>query len=91
MGKYISVSKELICAMDEHIARVINNNDNDNDNNEDQIQIPSPADLLGEFCWRRVEILKMEIDRLIYLEEFSEDPALIIAKIKTYKILYFNF
>ena len=63
--------------MDEHIARVINNNDNDNDNNEDQIQIPSPADLLGEFCWRRVEILKMEIDRLIYLEEFSEDPSLI--------------
>ena len=90
-GKYISVSKELICAMDEHIARGINNNDNndnDKDNNDGQIQIPasSPADLFGEFCRRRVDILKMEIDRLIDLEPFSEDPALIIAKIKkTYK------
>ena len=90
-GKYISVSKELICAMDEHIARGINNNDNndnDKDNNDGQIPIPasSPADLFGEFCRRRVDILKMEIDRLIDLEPFSEDPALIIAKIKkTYK------
>ena len=90
-GKYVSVSKELICAMDEHIARGINNNDNndnDKDNNDGQIPIPasSPADLFGEFCRRRVDILKMEIDRLIDLEPFSEDPALIIAKIKkTYK------
>ena len=91
-GKYVSVSKELICAMDEHIARGINNNgnngnnDNDKDNNDGQIQFPSPADLFGEFCRRRVDILKMEIDRLIDLEQFSEDPALIIAKIKkTYK------
>ena len=82
-GKYISVSKELICAMDEHIARGINNNDNDN--NDDQTP-PPPADLFSEFCKRRVDILKMEIDRLIDLEQFSEDPALIIAKIKkTYK------
>ena len=96
-GKYISVSKELICAMDEHIARGINNNDNndnDKDNNDGQIQIPasSPADLFGEFCRRRVDILKMEIDRLIDLEQFSEDPALIIAKIKkTYKNRVFQF
>jgi len=87
-GKYISVSKELICAMDEHIARGINNNDN-NCNNDGQIQIPSPAspaDLFNDFCKRCVDILKMEIERLIDLEQFSEDPALIIAKIKkTYK------
>jgi hypothetical protein len=90
-GKYISVSKELICAMDEHIARGINNNDNNN-NNDGQIQIPSPADLFGEFCRRRVDVLKMEIDRLIDLEHFSEDPALIIAKIKkTYKNRVFQF
>jgi hypothetical protein len=90
-GKYISVSKELICAMDEHIARGINNNDNNgnNCNNDGQIQIPSPAspaDLFNDFCKRCVDILKMEIERLIDLEQFSEDPALIIAKIKkTYK------
>ena len=81
-GKYISVSKELICAMDEHIARGINNNDNDKDNNDGQIQIPSPADLFSDFCKRCVDILKMEIERLIDLEQFSEDPSLIIAKIK---------
>jgi hypothetical protein len=82
-GKYVSVSKELICAMDEHIARGINNNGNNGDNDG---QIPSPADLFGDFCKRCVDILKMEIDRLIDLEPFSEDPALIIAKIKkTYK------
>ena len=76
-GKYISVSKELICAMDEHIMRGINNNGN-NDG-----QTPSsPADLFSEFCKRCVCILKIEIDRLIDLEQFSENPALIIAKIK---------
>ena len=82
-GKYTSVSKELICAMDEHIARGINNNNS----NDGQIPSPaSPADLFGDFCKRCVDILKMEIDRLIDLEPFSEDPALIIAKIKkTYK------
>ena len=87
-GKYISVSKELICAMDEHISRGINNNGN-NGNNDGQIQTPSPAspaDLLNDFCKRCVDILKMEIERLIDLEQFSEDPALIIVKIKkTYK------
>jgi hypothetical protein len=84
-GKYISVSKEMICAMDEHIARRINNNDNDNSDDGD-IQFPSPADLFNDFCKRCVDILKMEIERLINLEPFSEDPALIIAKIKkTYK------
>jgi len=84
-GKYISVSKELICAMDEHISRGINNNDN-NGNNDGQNKFPSPAELFGEFCKRCVDILKMEIERLIDLEQFSEDPALIIAKIKkTYK------
>ena len=78
-GKYVSVSKELICAMDEHIARRINNNNS----NDGQIPSPaSPADLFGDFCKRCVDILKMEIDRLIDLEPFSEDPALIIAKIK---------
>ena len=78
-GKYTSVSKELICAMDEHIARGINNNNS----NDGQIPSPaSPADLFGDFCKRCVDILKMEIDRLIDLEPFSEDPALIIAKIK---------
>jgi hypothetical protein len=78
-GKYVSVSKELICAMDEHIARGINNNNS----NDGQIPSPaSPADLFGDFCKRCVDILKMEIDRLIDLEPFSEDPALIIAKIK---------
>lgn len=81
-GKYVSVSKELICAMDEHIARGINNNGN----NDGQIQIPSPEDLFNDFCKRCVDILKMEIERLIDLEQFSEDPSLIIAKIKkTYK------
>ena len=76
-GKYISVSKELICAMDEHIARgTINNNG----------QVPSPAELFNEFCRTCVDILKIEIDRLVELEPFSEDPALIIAKVKkTYK------
>ena len=79
-GKYTSVSKELICAMDEHIARGINNNNN-NDG-----QFPSPAELFNEFCKSCVDILKMEIDRLIDLEPFSEDPSLIISKIKkTYK------
>ncbi len=85
-GKYISVSKELICAMDEHIARGINNNDN-NGNNDGQTPSPaSPAELFNDFCKRCVDILKMEIERLIDLEQFSEDPALIIVKIKkTYK------
>lgn len=79
-GKYVSVSKELICTMDEHIARGINNNGNDNN------APASPADLFSDFCKRCVDILKMEIDRLIDLEQFSEDPSLIIAKIKkTYK------
>ena len=78
-GKYTSVSKELICAMDEHIAREINNNNNYG-------KFPSPADLFSGFCKRCVDILKTEIDRLIDLEPFSEDPALIIPKIKkTYK------
>ena len=84
-GKYISVSKELICAMDEHIERGINNNNNGNNGNNGQIQTPSPAspaDLFNDFCKRCVDILKMEIERLIDLEPFSEDPALIIAKIK---------
>jgi len=76
-GKYISVSKELICAMDEHIARgTIDNNG----------QVPSPAELFNEFCRTCVDILKIEIDRLVELEPFSEDPAQIIAKVKkTYK------
>lgn len=83
-GKYISVSKELICAMDEHIARRINNGGN---NDGQFLSFPaSPADLFSEFCKRCVDILKKEIDRLIDLEPFSEDPALIISKIKkTYK------
>ena len=86
-GKYISVSKELICAMDEHIARGINNNGN----NDGQTPSP-PADLFNEFCKRCVDILKIEIDRLIDLEQFSEDPALIIAKIKkTFKNRAFQF
>jgi hypothetical protein len=86
-GKYISVSKELICAMDEHIARGINNNGN----NDGQTPSP-PADLFNEFCKIRVDILKIEIDRLIDLEQFSEDPALIIAKIKkTFKNRVFQF
>ena len=85
-GKYVSVSKELICAMDEHIARGINNNNNNNNNDGQNPSPASPADLFSEFCKRCVDILKMEIDRLIDLEPFSEDPALIIAKVKkTYK------
>jgi len=77
-GKYISVSKELICAMDEHIARGTINNNNG--------QVPSPAELFNEFCRTCVDILKIEIDRLVELEPFSEDPAQIIAKVKkTYK------
>jgi hypothetical protein len=88
-GKYISVSKELICAMDEHIARGINNNGNNGNNGNNDGQTPSPAspaDLFNDFCKRCVDILKMEIERLIDLEQFSEDPSLIISKIKkTYK------
>ena len=80
-GKYISVSKEVICAMDEHILRETSNSNNNNDG-----KFPSPADLFSDFCKRCVDILKTEIDRLIDLEPFSEDPALIIPKIKkTYK------
>ena len=92
-GKYISVSKELICAMDEHIARGINNNGDNGDNGDNDGQTPSPpADLFNEFCKRCVDILKIEINRLIDLEQFSEDPALIIAKIKkTFKNLVFQF
>jgi hypothetical protein len=91
-GKYISVSKELICAMDEHIARRINNNDNNSNNDDGQTPSPPPADLFNEFCKRRVDILKIEIDRLINLEQLSEDPALIIAKIKkTFKNRVFQF
>jgi hypothetical protein len=48
--------------------------------------------LFNEFCKRRVDILKIEIDRLINLEQLSEDPALIIAKIKkTFKNRVFQF
>ena len=92
-GKYISVSKELICAMDEHIARGINNNGDNGDNGDNDGQTPSPpADLFNEFCKRCVDILKIEINRLIDLEQFSEDPALIIAKIKkTFKNRVFQF
>jgi hypothetical protein len=91
-GKYISVSKELICAMDEHIARRINNNDNNSNNDDGQTPSPPPADLFNEFCKRCVDILKIEIDRLIDLEHFSEDPALIISKIKkTFKNRVFQF
>lgn len=80
-GKYTSVSKEVICAMDEHILRETSNSNNNNDG-----KFPSPADLFSDFCKRCVDILKTEIDRLIDLEPFSEDPALIIPKIKkTYK------
>jgi hypothetical protein len=79
-GKYISVSKELICAMDEHIL-MGTTSDNNNDG-----KIPSPAELFNEFCKSCVDILKMEIDRLVDLEEFSENPTLIISKMKkTYK------
>ena len=86
-GKYISVSKELISAMDEHIMRGINHNSNNCG------QTPSPpADLFNEFCKKCVDILKIEIDRLIDLEHFSEDPALIISKIKkTFKHRVFQF
>ena len=78
-GKYISVSKELICAMDEHITR----ESSDHNNNG---ETPSPADLFNGFCSKYLYILKMEIERLIELEPFSKDPALIIAKVKkTYK------
>lgn len=89
-GKYVSVSKELICAMDEHIARGINNN---NDNNDGHFPSPaSPADLFNDFCKKCVGVLKTEIDRLVDLEEFSEDPSLIIPKIKkTYKNRAFQF
>jgi len=91
-GKYISVSKELICAMDEHIARGINNNGNNGDNCGKQTPPSPPADLFNEFCKRCVDILKIEIDRLIDLEHFSEDPALIISKIKkTFKNRVFQF
>lgn len=92
-GKYTSVSKELICAMDEHIARRINNNDNSNDSNDGQFPSPaSPAELFNDFCKKCVGVLKMEIDRLVDLEEFSEDPSLIIPKIKkTYKNRAFQF
>ena len=70
-GKYISVSKELICAMDEHIARGINNNSNNGDNGDNDGQTPPspPADLFNEFCKRCVDILKIEINRLIDLEQ----------------------
>lgn len=84
-GKYTSVSKELICAMDEHIARGTTSNDNHG-------QIPSPAELFNDFCKKCVGVLKTEIDRLVDLEEFSEDPSLIIPKIKkTYKNRAFQF
>jgi len=91
-GKYISVSKELICAMDEHIARGINNNGNNGDNCGKQTPQSPPADLFNDFCKKCVDILKIEINRLIDLEHFSEDPALIISKIKkTFKNRVFQF
>ena len=85
-GKYISVSKELICAMDEHIlmgttSRTSTTSTTTSDNNNDG-KIPSPAELFNEFCKSCVDILKMEIDRLVDLEEFSENPTLIISKMK---------
>jgi len=95
-GKYISVSKELICAMDEHIlmgttrttrttSTTSTTSRTTSDNNNDG-KIPSPAELFNEFCKSCVDILKMEIDRLVDLEEFSENPTLIISKMKkTYK------
>lgn len=89
-GKYTSVSKELICAMDEHIARGTTSNNNSNDCNDGQF--PSPAELFNDFCKKCVGVLKTEIDRLVDLEEFSEDPSLIIPKIKkTYKNRSFQF
>ena len=78
--------------MDEHIARGINNNSNNSNNCGKQTPPSPPADLFNEFCKRCVDILKIEIDRLIDLEHFSEDPALIISKIKkTFKNRVFQF
>ena len=86
-GKYTSVSKELICAMDEHILRGTTSTTTTSDNNNGQFPSPaSPAELFNDFCKKCVGVLKTEIDRLVDLEEFSEDPSLIIPKIKkTYK------
>ena len=76
--------------MDEHIARGTTSNNNSNDDNHGQI--PSPAELFNDFCKKCVGVLKTEIDRLVDLEEFSEDPSLIIPKIKkTYKNRAFQF
>jgi len=72
-GKYVSVSKELLHAMNEYIVR------------QTQTQTsppPPPAEMFNEFCKTYLDILKVEIHRFVSLDEFSENPTLILSKIK---------
>jgi len=87
-GAYVTMSKELIGAMDDHIRNHRRIHDNNKNTNNAVIAAMAPEELFNDFCKLCVEFLKKEIERLIYLKPFAEnpDPALIIAKIKkTYK------
>lgn len=71
-GKYVSVSKELLHAMNEYIVR----------QTQTQTSPPAPAEMFNEFCKTYLDILKIEIHRFVSLDEFSENPTLILSKIK---------
>lgn len=76
-GKYVSVSKELIHAMNEYIIR-----QRQTQQATSQFSPSPPAELFNEFCKTYVDILKVEIYRFVSLDEFSENPTLILSKIK---------
>jgi len=75
-GKYVSVSKELIHAMNEYILRQMETQATS------EFSPSPPAELFNEFCKIYVDILKVEIYRFVGLDEFSENPTLILSKIK---------
>jgi hypothetical protein len=75
-GKYVSVSKELLHAMNEYIVRQTQTQ------TTSQFSPPPPAELFDEFCKTYLDILKVEIHRFVSLDDFSENPTLILSKIK---------
>ena len=75
--QYLSVQKELLDAMDQHILKKKSNPDY------------KPADGFTDFCSNQLDLLKEEVTRLV-LEYQISDATIIKDKIKkTYKNRYF--
>jgi hypothetical protein len=89
-SKYISTSKELISAMDEHIVRYYTNLQQHHEEQQ-QHQSLKPSELFIDFCTTYIDVLKNEIERLVDEYDNHNNNSQIISKIKkTYKNRIFN-